>query len=143
LRGVPDLANCDRFQREVECACDGGGNHDSASRKADHNCVLIFDPRPKLVGENAACVRAVVEREQRQLAAPGHDPIIAATLIVSIGVGSDRRHGKPTGGLRPYDLRHSFASLLIAEQRNPAEGARQLGHTLQTLEPLLLVQRAL
>jgi hypothetical protein len=64
LRGVPDLANCDRFQREVECACDGGGNHDSASRKADHNCVLIFDPRPKLVGENAACVRAVVEREE-------------------------------------------------------------------------------
>ncbi|HJS93739.1 MAG TPA: site-specific integrase [Solirubrobacteraceae bacterium] len=34
---------------------------------------------------------------------------------------------------RPYDLRHSFASLLIAEQNNPADVARQLGHTLQTL----------
>lgn len=34
---------------------------------------------------------------------------------------------------RPYDLRHSFASLLVAEQTNPAEIAGQLGHTLQTL----------
>ena len=34
---------------------------------------------------------------------------------------------------RPYDLRHSYASLLIAEQNNPAEIARRLGHTLQTL----------
>lgn len=34
---------------------------------------------------------------------------------------------------RPYDLRHSFASLLFAEQRNPAEIAEQLGHSLQTL----------
>jgi integrase len=35
--------------------------------------------------------------------------------------------------LRPYDLRHSFASLLLAEQRNPAEVAEALGHSLQTL----------
>ena len=34
---------------------------------------------------------------------------------------------------RPYDLRHSLASLLLAEQGNPAEIAGQLGHTLQTL----------
>jgi integrase len=34
---------------------------------------------------------------------------------------------------RPYDLRHSFASLLFAERRNPAEIAEQLGHSLQTL----------
>lgn len=34
---------------------------------------------------------------------------------------------------RPYDLRHSFASLLLAEQMNPAEIAGQLGHSLQTL----------
>jgi integrase len=32
---------------------------------------------------------------------------------------------------RPYDLRHSFASLLLAEQTNPAEIAAQLGHSLQ------------
>jgi integrase len=35
--------------------------------------------------------------------------------------------------VRPYDLRHSLASILMAEQRNPAEIAAQLGHTLQTL----------
>jgi integrase len=34
---------------------------------------------------------------------------------------------------RPYDLRHSMASLLLAEQRNPVEVAAQMGHTLQTL----------
>ncbi len=34
---------------------------------------------------------------------------------------------------RPYDLRHSFASLLLAEQMNTAEVARQLGHSLQTV----------
>jgi integrase len=34
---------------------------------------------------------------------------------------------------RPYDLRHSFASLLFAERRNPAEIAEQMGHNLQTL----------
>ena len=36
-------------------------------------------------------------------------------------------------GLRPYDLLHSLASLLIAEHANPAEIAAQLGHTMQTL----------
>jgi integrase len=35
--------------------------------------------------------------------------------------------------LRPYDLRHSFASLLFAEAANPAEIAEQLGHSIQTL----------
>ena len=35
--------------------------------------------------------------------------------------------------MRPYDLRHSFASLLFQEQRNPAEIAEQLGHSLQML----------
>jgi integrase len=34
---------------------------------------------------------------------------------------------------RLYDLRHSLASLLFAEGRNPAEIAEQMGHTLQTL----------
>ena len=36
-------------------------------------------------------------------------------------------------GVRPYDLRHSFASFLFQEQRNPAEIAEQLGHSLQML----------
>lgn len=36
-------------------------------------------------------------------------------------------------GLTPYSLRHSFASLLFQEQRNPAEIAEQLGHSLQML----------
>jgi integrase len=34
---------------------------------------------------------------------------------------------------RPYDLRHSFASLLLAERRQPAYVARQLGHTTAVL----------
>jgi integrase len=36
-------------------------------------------------------------------------------------------------GTRPYDLRHSFASLLFHEGINPAEVAGQLGHGLETL----------
>ena len=34
---------------------------------------------------------------------------------------------------RPYDLRHSLASLLLAEGRQPLYGARQLGHSLAVL----------
>lgn len=36
-------------------------------------------------------------------------------------------------GVRPYDLRHTRASELFAEGRNPAWIADQMGHTLQTL----------
>jgi integrase len=32
-------------------------------------------------------------------------------------------------GARPYDLRHSFISLLIAEGRNVIDVARQAGHS--------------
>jgi integrase len=32
-------------------------------------------------------------------------------------------------GARPYDLRHSFCSLLLAEGQNPIEVAAQLGHS--------------
>jgi integrase len=34
---------------------------------------------------------------------------------------------------RPYDLRHSLASLLFAEGRNPAEIAEMMGHSIETL----------
>ncbi|MGZ4367096.1 MAG: tyrosine-type recombinase/integrase, partial [Gaiellaceae bacterium] len=34
---------------------------------------------------------------------------------------------------RPYDLRHSLASLLFAEGMNPAEIAERMGHSLETL----------
>ena len=34
---------------------------------------------------------------------------------------------------RPYDLRHSLASLLYAEGRNPAEIAQIMGHSVETL----------
>jgi integrase len=37
------------------------------------------------------------------------------------------------GGMRPYDLRHSLASLLFAEGRNPVEIADQLGNMVETL----------
>ena len=36
-------------------------------------------------------------------------------------------------GVNPYDLRHTRASELFAEGRNPAWIAEQMGHTLQTL----------
>jgi integrase len=42
-------------------------------------------------------------------------------------------HAAGMPNVRPYDLRHSFASLLFAEGVNPAEIAEQLGHSLQTL----------
>jgi hypothetical protein len=34
---------------------------------------------------------------------------------------------------RPYDLRHSFASLLLAQQTSPIEVAGQMGHNPVTL----------
>jgi integrase len=34
---------------------------------------------------------------------------------------------------RPYDCRHSFASLLLAEGRQPLYVAQQLGHSLAVL----------
>jgi integrase len=34
---------------------------------------------------------------------------------------------------RPYDLRHSLASLLFAEGRNPGEIAEMMGHSIETL----------
>ena len=40
----------------------------------------------------------------------------------------DRRPPASTGA-RPYDLRHSFVSLLIAEGHNVVEVARQAGHS--------------
>ena len=48
-----------------------------------------------------------------------------------LGAGVPRRgvHEVP----RPYDLRHSFASLLLAEGRQPVYVAKQLGHSLAML----------
>jgi integrase len=46
------------------------------------------------------------------------------------------RHAAPPASSpipRPYDLRHSFASLLLAEGRQPLYVARQLGHSLGVL----------
>ena len=40
---------------------------------------------------------------------------------------------KAAPGVNPYDLRHTRASELFAEGRNPAWIAEQMGHTLQTL----------
>ena len=45
--------------------------------------------------------------------------------------GSSARRSRPRAstGARPYDLRHSFVSLLIAEGHNVVEVARQAGHS--------------
>lgn len=39
----------------------------------------------------------------------------------------------PLGIARPYDLRHSYASLRFAESANPAEIADEMGNSLETL----------
>lgn len=49
-----------------------------------------------------------------------------------------RRYGTTASGVglvrsRPYDLRHSLASLLFQERMNPAEIAAQMGHSLAVL----------
>jgi integrase len=44
-----------------------------------------------------------------------------------------RHFHKAAPGVNPYDLRHTRASELFAEGRNPAWIAEQMGHTLQTL----------
>ncbi len=36
-------------------------------------------------------------------------------------------------GVRPYDLRHGFASLMLGEGRNPIEVASMMGHGVQVL----------
>jgi integrase len=38
-------------------------------------------------------------------------------------------HAAGLRGVRPYDLRHSFVSMLIHEGRNVVEVARQAGHS--------------
>lgn len=68
--------------------------------------------RRELVGEDAACVRSVVEGEERQLTTAWHESIVAATLIVSIGAGSDRIHGKPTAG--PVWRLHGYSLISVA-----------------------------
>jgi integrase len=40
---------------------------------------------------------------------------------------------RPLGIARPYDLRHSYASLRFAERANPAEIADEMGHSLEVL----------
>jgi integrase len=56
------------------------------------------------------------------------------TTEVAAAKGKTRAKIKRTyEGPRPYDLRHSFASLLLAEQRNPLEVARIMGHSPQVL----------
>ena len=48
-----------------------------------------------------------------------------------------KRVFKPAAGslgiARPYDLRHSYASLRFAERANPAEIAEEMGHSLEVL----------
>ena len=39
----------------------------------------------------------------------------------------------PLGIAKPYDLRHSYASLRFAERANPAEIADEMGHSLEVL----------
>jgi integrase len=63
---------------------------------------------------------------------PGHDGELWSEAAYN---SWRRRVFEPAApeGVRPYDLRHSFASLLFAEGRNPFWIAEQMGHTLQTL----------
>lgn len=54
-----------------------------------------------------------------------------AAARAGIRIVSDERC-EPRSDLRPYDLRHSFVSLLIGEGQTVVEVARQAGHSPQT-----------
>ena len=64
---------------------------------------------------------------------PGHDgrPVDADGLpeLAPPDLPPARRSRRRRAGARPYDLRHSFVSLLIAEGHNVVEVARQAGHS--------------
>jgi hypothetical protein len=74
----------------------------------------------------------------------GQGPSSCATTTARPGTRTLGRCGRPIGGPacraagleqvpRPYDLRHSFASLLLAGDRQPLYVARQLGHSVSVL----------
>src|SRR3954452_11593116 len=58
------------------------------------------------------------------------DPIVERADAGSVGCGgaSNPRRAVGVEGARPYDLRHSFCSLLLYEGRTIVEVARQAGH---------------
>jgi integrase len=57
----------------------------------------------------------------------------------AVGIGTitatkiDGKAKRSYTGATPYDLRHSFASLMFHEQRNPLEIADMMGHSPQVL----------
>lgn len=61
---------------------------------------------------------------------------ISVTRAIKLDGPGDNVNGKTKRsytGATPYDLRHSFASLMFHEQRNPLEIADMLGHSPQVL----------
>ena len=66
--------------------------------------------------------RARVPRQGRTTLDPSRLPVLAPTGVQSGDRGAGLAHA------RPYDLRHSFASLLLHEGRSVIYVARQLGH---------------
>lgn len=61
---------------------------------------------------------------------PACDAAGVGTITTEVVGGKTRRS---YDGPVPYDLRHSFASLLLAERRNPLEVAEIMGHSPQIL----------
>lgn len=57
---------------------------------------------------------------------------ITTSALAQAGLQTGSR-GVWVRGLRPYDLRHSFASVLIHEGKPLMEIAEQLGHSVETL----------
>jgi hypothetical protein len=73
---------------------------------------------------------------RRRAAEPACDPRqneITSSGIATCDSSPHSQLTSPHGASHPYNLRHRFASLLFAEQTNPAEVAGQLGHSLQML----------
>jgi integrase len=62
-----------------------------------------------------------------------------AAACETVGIGTitttkiDGKTKRSYTGATPYDLRHSFASLMFHEQRNPLEIADMMGHSPQVL----------
>jgi integrase len=73
---------------------------------------------------------------------PGDDALVFPAAGGGLWQDHDYRNWrkrvfKPAAGslgiARPYDLRHSYASLRFAERANPAEIAEEMGHSLEVL----------
>jgi integrase len=79
-----------------------------------------------MAGGDEPAVGPPVPASERGVMGRGRLAQLAAAVFQANGVGIGMRHA------RPYDLRHSFVSLLIQEGRTVIDVAQQAGHSAET-----------